>query len=493
MKNRLYRFLLLFFLFLCGLVCCRKTSREESPAVYLAEPVRISSRELETSFLLHPQFSPQLKGRQALQAHLDGMVRFKYLSWQGEQKQLDRDEQFQSRLQWFRKKAMREQLFLNAVAGKIQITEAEMARAFRLRQRFIHARHLFLPTLEQAMAWRARLDQGMTFDQAAQEVYAGIDDDMAARGGRLPEFTWGDMDPAFEAAVVQLQPGQTSFPVASRWGYHIIRVDSVFFQPFAAEVDYAQDHKKIERILRQRKEDSLATLYVADLIKGLKVRVKAPAFNYIVNEARAVRKKQPGLPRQAAVSDQEWSTVASSLQNRQQEVFIVFDDGQWTIADFIRRFQAIPPLYRPHVYNPGLFEKELRDMIRDEFLDRQAETQNLSENPYVQNKYQEAREQLLYTAMVQNLVQSISIAPDEEARLARSLGFAAGDTLTAEQRQIVKRRLYAVKVDSAVKAVVSPWLQSVSPHIDQQLLAKALANLGGDKAAFITVWQPPQQ
>jgi hypothetical protein len=343
------------------------------------------------------------------------------------------------------------------------------------------------------MAYRSRLEQGMSFDDAAREVYAGVDDDMAANGGRLAEFTWGDMDPGFEAAAMQLQPGKLSFPVTSRWGYHIIRVDSVVLQPMTTEVDYAQDRPKIERILRKRKEDSLANVYVAELMKGIKARVKAPAFNYIVNQARSVHKNRPGLPHQSALSEREWNTVAASLQQRQQEEFVVFDDGHWTIADFIRRYQATPPLYRPHVYNPERFEKELRDMIRDEFLDRRAAMQDLDDHPYVQKKTLEAREQLLYSAMMQELARSIAISPAEEAQAAKSFDFADSDSLNEEQRQVIHNRLYAVKVDSAARNLVSTWLKTVSPHIDQDLLTNVLTTLGGEQAAFITVWQPRQR
>ncbi len=490
MKIRLSTYVMLSLLLLGGLSTCRKTPGSEAPLVYQADPVLITVRELESSFLLHPHFSPQLKGRQALQAHLDGLVRYKYLALQAGQQKLDRDDRLQARLQWQKKKAMREQLFLNAIADRIQISETEMRQAFRLRQKYIKARHLFLPTLEQALAWRQRLQQGTDFEQAAREVYAGVDDDMAAQGGQLPEFTWGYMDPAFESAAFQVQPGELSYPVASRWGYHLIRVDSVTVQPFVTEVDFNQDRKNIERVLRARREDSLATLYVADVMKGINVRVKAAAFTYIVNQARQARNEQAGFPRPSSISDQEWSAIAASLQERGQEPFVVFADAQWTIADFIKRFQAIPPLYRPHVYNPSRFEKELRDMIRDEFLDRQAEKQNLAKHPYVQEKYQQAREQLLYAAMVQHLSESITVSAAEEEQYARSHGL---DCQSEEQRQIIRRRLHAVKRDSVITAAVSPWLKATTATVDPSLFDNVLENLGGAKAAFITVWQPPQR
>jgi len=46
------------------------------------------------------------------------------------------------------------------------------------------------------------------------------------KGGELPPFAHGQMVPSFDEAAFKLAPGQTSEPVKSPFGYHIIKVDS---------------------------------------------------------------------------------------------------------------------------------------------------------------------------------------------------------------------------------------------------------------------------
>ncbi len=69
---------------------------------------------------------------------------------------------------------------------------------------------------------RARIVSGRPFGTVAAEV----SEDFGSRGqeGRLPPFTRGEMDPAFEQAAFALPKGELSQPVVSKFGVHLIRV-----------------------------------------------------------------------------------------------------------------------------------------------------------------------------------------------------------------------------------------------------------------------------
>jgi len=474
------------------IIACRRDVREAVPIVWSAEPVEMTSRELQESFLLRPKFPASLKGKAALEAHLKGMVRYKYLAWAGEKQGLEQSDQVRDRLRWVREQAMREQLFKREVHDAIQVSEGELRLAFLRRRRFIHGRHLYLQTLEEAQLWRARLQQGLSFEHAAQAVYAGLDEDMARTGGRLAPFSWGDMDAQFEAAAWALKPGELSQPVASRWGYHIIRVDSIQLDPMITEVDFIKDRKKVEALLRQRKEDSLSTAFVAKVMKGLDVRVKAESFNLIVQQARQASRRGSGsLPLHNPLSDGEWAAVAQSLQQRGDQPLVLFRGGRWTIADFINRFQAMPPLYRPHPQNPQLFEKELRNMIRDDFLTRRAEKLGLRDDPYVNDRVVQARQDLMAAAMAQRLAGSVTVTDDQVQRFLQHHSAPASAQTEEAVRQAARARLVKIKQDSVISAYVDAWLQDRTVYRDETELQRVLDVLGGEKAAFIAVWQPP--
>ena len=79
--------------------------------------------------------------------------------------------------------------------------------------------------LKEIEAVRKRLEAGEPFDKVAKEV--SKDPGSKDQGGSLGEIEKGIMDPAFEQAAFALAAGELSQPVKSRFGYHLIQVESV--------------------------------------------------------------------------------------------------------------------------------------------------------------------------------------------------------------------------------------------------------------------------
>ncbi|HET6922194.1 MAG TPA: peptidyl-prolyl cis-trans isomerase [Anaeromyxobacteraceae bacterium] len=78
--------------------------------------------------------------------------------------------------------------------------------------------------LERAQAVHRELLGGADFADVAKRESA----DSASRpnGGDLGEVPKGSFDPEFEQAALALRPGQLSAPVATQFGYHLIRLES---------------------------------------------------------------------------------------------------------------------------------------------------------------------------------------------------------------------------------------------------------------------------
>ena len=87
----------------------------------------------------------------------------------------------------------------------------------------VHARHILVATEDEANKVRDRLNTGESFDKVAAE--ASLDTANKDKGGDLGWFPRGVMDPEFEKAAFELEPGKLSAPVKTSYGYHVIRVE----------------------------------------------------------------------------------------------------------------------------------------------------------------------------------------------------------------------------------------------------------------------------
>jgi len=88
----------------------------------------------------------------------------------------------------------------------------------------VQAAHMLLATREEAEAARSRIvDGGEDFATVASEL--STDQGTAENGGELGWFVREEMVAPFAEAAFAMQPGAISEPVASEFGWHVIRVE----------------------------------------------------------------------------------------------------------------------------------------------------------------------------------------------------------------------------------------------------------------------------
>ena len=104
------------------------------------------------------------------------------------------------------------------------VTEADLQAAYD--ERFtdaedvpeFNAAHLLVETQEEAVAAKARIDEGAAFADVARELSTGP---TGPNGGNLGWFGAGAMVPEFEQAVAALEVGGVTEPFETQFGWHV--------------------------------------------------------------------------------------------------------------------------------------------------------------------------------------------------------------------------------------------------------------------------------
>lgn len=183
------------------------------------DDVRIATQDLG------PTLPQQLKGPARDTYVLDYLIDLKLASSQAAKDGMGDTPDFTRQMTYYRDKTLMEGLLGNL--AKTAVTdEAEhkvyddVAKQQKPEDEY-HARHILVPTEDEAKAALARVKGGEDFAKVADE----ISKDPGSQGGDLGWFTKDKMVPEFAAAAAKLDKGQISDPVKSQFGWHVIKLE----------------------------------------------------------------------------------------------------------------------------------------------------------------------------------------------------------------------------------------------------------------------------
>jgi len=227
------------------------------------EDVRIAASDLRMSL---PR---QLEGKARDSYLLDFLIDGELVAQKALAEKADQTPEFAKKLAYYREKLLMETVLEQvaktaATDAAIKATYDEVAKAQKPETE-IHARHILLPTEEEAKKALKRLMGGDEFATIVKEMSK----DPGTQDGDLGWFTKERMVPEFADAAFKLEVGQVSDPVKSPFGWHIIEIlgkRPKTFPPF----DQVKD--QVTRYVVQKAQTAL----VADLRKTAKIERTEP-------------------------------------------------------------------------------------------------------------------------------------------------------------------------------------------------------------------------
>ncbi|QWH20771.1 peptidylprolyl isomerase (plasmid) [Bacillus mycoides] len=150
-------------------------------------------------------------------------------------------------------------------AVKASVTEKEIKNLYKPK---LKASHILVKDEKTAKEIKEKLNNGEDFAALAKQY--SEDPGSKEKGGELPEFGPGQMDPKFEEAAYKLEAGQVSDPIKSSYGYHVIKLtEKKELKPFDQEKDNIR--KELEQ--KRLKDQQWQQQFFKDLFKEADIKI----------------------------------------------------------------------------------------------------------------------------------------------------------------------------------------------------------------------------
>ena len=196
---------------------------------------------------------------------LSFLIDMKIVAKAAEDKKIADNAEFKKRLAFARNRLLMDDLL--ASEGKAATTDEAVKKFYDdavkqiSSEQEVHARHILVPTEEEAKKIEDELKKGADFAELAKKESK---DPGSSDGGDLGFFTKEQMVPEFSKLAFALEPGKISDPVKTQFGWHIIKVEE---KRARKAPDFDQVKPQLEQLVTRKAQ----TDYVAKLRQEAKI------------------------------------------------------------------------------------------------------------------------------------------------------------------------------------------------------------------------------
>lgn len=203
---------------------------------------------------------------------LDRWVRTELLYQKAAKDGLENDAPVAARLQDMRRDLLADELLQRELASRVRVTNEELQDYYRKHQNEyteeLQLKHVLVNTREEAEEVLSLARTGTPFEDLARQRSRDV---TAARGGDLGFLGKGAMNPAFEPYVFSLQPGQVAGPIATTFGFHVVKVAAK--RPASEPLTFDAVRDEIMHTLLLAKQQTAQQQLLDDLRRGTTVQI----------------------------------------------------------------------------------------------------------------------------------------------------------------------------------------------------------------------------
>jgi parvulin-like peptidyl-prolyl isomerase len=336
----------------------RELARIGERAITVADFAAAYRRAAAQDTTIHPGFA----GRKQV---IENLVQKNLMEIVARERYPELIDRQKARLDAFHDDETRRTLREREINRKIRITEDEIKALWESRDTRYKVRRIALTTLRDAEEAMAMLKQGAAFPAVASS--RSKDPESAYQGGEMEWIVPGSvLGPDFEAAMMSLEPGQTSGIVETTAGFEIIRLETK--EPSTERRPLEEERRMLELTLMAREAERLRGQLREQLFKSQKVRLPENGQALVAS----------WLP--AAVSA---GAVGPLSEEDSLRVLVAMKGGDITGADYARALRERPVDLWPDPSDPGRVNRSLRDMAYDVACLREAVARKIDREPEI--------------------------------------------------------------------------------------------------------------
>ncbi|MBF0466949.1 MAG: peptidylprolyl isomerase [Nitrospirae bacterium] len=292
--------MMLLLLFTVVITCaCAKSANDSglnksgTPVIKINATVITSDQLQDELAKLPPNIRGFFNGKEGIKRLAEEIKKREVLYLEAKKQGLDKDPEYVKKIEDFRKINLINTIITkNLNPANIKVTPEEAKDYFeKHKTEFaspdqIRASHILVKTEEEANDIYNKLKKGGKFEDLAKEY--SQDKMNSGKGGDLGFFSKGQMEPNFDTAVFKLAKGETSKPVKTSFGWHIIRMTDT--KP-TKQMDFESVKGMIMQGLTSEKQKKAFDDYYSSIEKNYKVDIDDKALGDFVTKHTSVTEK----------------------------------------------------------------------------------------------------------------------------------------------------------------------------------------------------------
>ena len=323
----------------------------------------------------------------------------------GEDNELIRNAEFQAYLRGRKEQAMRQWFYNEEIYSKVKLDTAEIRRFYRFAGRTYKIHEIIFP--DSAAACKI-YDDLLKTKESLQTLFQDNGDTL-----HIPEREIKYSEPENDAVHLalfsdSLRQRQVLGPLKLEQGlYSIIEIKGWTDNLAITDQQVRQRWNTVEEKLKDIQAAQLYTKFVKELMKGKKVEFDRETFIKLVNVVapdyyKTEQEKRNAFSKKLWNKDSDEMILddrSGQLQQILEQPLLTIDDQVWKVEDLQEALKIHPLVFRNRKIPKREFAEQFKlaivDLIRDQYVNREAYAKGYDKAPAVQRNYNMWKDNLL--------------------------------------------------------------------------------------------------